>query len=666
MRRPIETFFKAFFAALFLAGLPLAAPAQEAQSPRTILVLDASGSMWGQIDGKAKITIAQEVIRDLLQRLPEDQEIGLTVYGHRRKGDCADIETLIPPAAGNRDRIAAAVQTIRPKGKTPLSAAVIKAAEDLKYTEEAATVILISDGRETCELDPCEVGRKLEEAGIGFTAHVIGFDVAKPQDRAELQCLAEATGGTFRTASSAEELAAALEVVAEPEPVSVEFAAVEKGSGRPIEDQLIWTLKHEGSTLIDTEPQENGFTRDLLPGKGRVEVMRPAGEAAAQAEFTVGDQAMKVTLELPPLPPDITIEAPDKVGAGEVFPVRWQIRGGYVMGDDDRIAIAKPGAKAGEFVLYVYNSTMQGDALDVKAPVTPGSYELRYVTYDRNGHRVLASRKLEVEPVSARLDFESPAPAGTGLEVRWEGPGSEKDIIAIAKPGAKVNEMVTFTFLLYSDGNDLVLKTPVTPGTYELRYVQNGNEKKILAAEPLVVEPVSASLDFRNPAPAGGKLEVQWEGPGDKDDFIAIAKPGAKANEKVAFAFLLYSDGNALTLDIPTAPGTYELRYVQNGKEKKSILAAEKLDVIPMTATLTAPDRAAPGSRIRVTWEGPGHRRDEIVIAKPGSDSVDSYAGVGEGSEVSLYAPTAKGDYEIRYVYGPLGKVLAKRPLKVE
>jgi len=195
--------------------------------------------------------------------------------------------------------------------------------------------------------------------------------------------------------------------------------------------------------------------------------------------------------------------------------------------------------------------------------------------------------------------------------------------------------------------------------------VQNGNEKKILAAEPLVAEPVSASLDFRNPAPAGGKLEVRWEGPGSEKDFIAIAKPGAKADEKVAFTFLAYSEGNDLEVKIPTAPGTYELRYVQNGNERK-ILAAERLDVIPMTANLTAPESAAPGSQITVAWEGPGHRRDEIIIARAGSDTAEAYASVSEGNEVSLYAPTMKGEYEIRYVYGPLGKVLATRPLKVE
>jgi len=123
---------------------------QAQESPRAILVLDASGSMWGQIDGTAKITIAQDVIGGLLESLPPQQELGLTAYGHRRKGDCSDIETMIVPGGDQRANIANAVNGIKPKGKTPLSAAVIQAAEALKYTEEAATVILVSDGKETC------------------------------------------------------------------------------------------------------------------------------------------------------------------------------------------------------------------------------------------------------------------------------------------------------------------------------------------------------------------------------------------------------------------------------------------------------------------------------------------------------------------------------------
>jgi len=63
-----------------------------------MLVLDGSGSMWGQIEGHSKIVIARDVIDELLQDLSDDVHLGLAAYGHRRKGDCGDVEVLVSPA----------------------------------------------------------------------------------------------------------------------------------------------------------------------------------------------------------------------------------------------------------------------------------------------------------------------------------------------------------------------------------------------------------------------------------------------------------------------------------------------------------------------------------------------------------------------------------------
>ena len=163
--------------------------ASYAQDEKAILVLDGSGSMWGQISGKHKIEIARDVIGQVLSDIPATRELGLVAYGHNRKGDCTDIEELVP-VGDQRDQIRNAVNSLNPRGKTPLSDAVVFAAEKLKYQEEVATVILVSDGIETCEADPCAVGRALEEAGVNFTAHVVGFDVSEPEAIAQLQCLA--------------------------------------------------------------------------------------------------------------------------------------------------------------------------------------------------------------------------------------------------------------------------------------------------------------------------------------------------------------------------------------------------------------------------------------------------------------------------------------------
>jgi Ca-activated chloride channel homolog len=221
------TFFKGFFCALCILA---AAPALAAD--KTIIVFDASGSMWAQIDGKARIEIAKETIRDVLGALPAGSELGLMAYGHRAKGSCTDIELLVPPSAGTGPAIIAAANKINPKGKTPLSEAVKRAAAELKYTEEKATVILVTDGLETCNADPCALGNELEKAGVDFTAHVVGFGLTEAEGK-QVACLAENTGGKYFQASDAKSLGEALTTVVmkapepeqapAPEPAAPEF-----------------------------------------------------------------------------------------------------------------------------------------------------------------------------------------------------------------------------------------------------------------------------------------------------------------------------------------------------------------------------------------------------------------------------------------------------------
>ena len=138
---------------------------------KSIIVLDASGSMWGQINGEAKIDIAKQVVSDLLSTLDPSIELGLLAYGHRRKGDCTDIELLISPGKVDRQAFAEVVQGISPKGKTPLTDAVEQAARHLKYEEAPADVILVSDGIETCDKDPRELARMLAATGVRFRFH---------------------------------------------------------------------------------------------------------------------------------------------------------------------------------------------------------------------------------------------------------------------------------------------------------------------------------------------------------------------------------------------------------------------------------------------------------------------------------------------------------------
>jgi Ca-activated chloride channel homolog len=205
--------FKCAALALLFSSI-LSAPAF-ADGQRVILVLDASGSMWGQISGRAKMDIAKDVVGKVLSTWKPEDDLGLVVYGHREKGSCTDIETVLPPGPLTQNEYMSPVKALQPKGKTPMTQAVRQAAEALKWTEQKSTVILVSDGIETCEADPCAVARDLEKAGIGFTVHTVGFGLDNKDAVGQLKCMAEETGGIAVLADNAEELELALKKTVE-------------------------------------------------------------------------------------------------------------------------------------------------------------------------------------------------------------------------------------------------------------------------------------------------------------------------------------------------------------------------------------------------------------------------------------------------------------------
>ncbi|MHB9433979.1 vWA domain-containing protein [Mesorhizobium sp. P15089B] len=254
---------------------------------KVIIILDASGSMWAQIDGKPKLEIARELLRTVLQSVPGDDEIGLMAYGHREKGSCDDIELIVPPQAGSASAISAAADSLKFLGKTPLTAAVKQAAEALKYTEDKATVVLITDGLETCEGDPCALGKELEASGVDFTVDVVGFGLTADEGK-QIACLADNTGGKYIQASDEKALQEALvETVAAPAPAPApepapapapeaakpEFnfipTVVMAEGGDPITDGNAWEVykaKPDGTRGDNVTTEYGAYKGNLEPG----------------------------------------------------------------------------------------------------------------------------------------------------------------------------------------------------------------------------------------------------------------------------------------------------------------------------------------------------------------------------------------------------------------
>lgn len=167
-----------------------------------IFIYDASGSMWGQMEGKTKMQIATEVLSTSVNKLPDNQKIGLVAYGHRKKGDCKDVEFLVEMTNGNKAEINSELKKIKPLGMTPLAYSATQVIDRLRATKTKATIILVTDGIESCNGNICNVVQAAKKEGIDFRLHIIGFGL-KAGETEQLKCAADAGDGQYYDAADA-------------------------------------------------------------------------------------------------------------------------------------------------------------------------------------------------------------------------------------------------------------------------------------------------------------------------------------------------------------------------------------------------------------------------------------------------------------------------------
>lgn len=255
-----------------------------------ILILDASGSMWGQIDGKNKIVIAREVLEPLIAELPEGSSTGLIAYGHRHEGDCQDIETLVPLGPTEKARLTAAVNAIKPKGKTPITGSLTEAIVQARASTQPTNIVLISDGLETCQADPCEAVKNAKLQGGEFLVHVVGFDLGE-DSAASLECIAQAGDGLYLDAANADQLASALQrVIDVPAEISGGQLSLGATANGALIDVLVKIRDPESGELINsgrtyTGEKTNPRLLRLPAGRYEVEVLAARIKGTAQRTF---------------------------------------------------------------------------------------------------------------------------------------------------------------------------------------------------------------------------------------------------------------------------------------------------------------------------------------------------------------------------------------------
>ncbi|MDN4161253.1 vWA domain-containing protein [Nocardioides abyssi] len=190
------------------AAAPAAAADDEEDLGQLLLMLDASGSMKEpDPSGTTKMVAAKRALTSVVDTLPEDATVGLRVYGDR-SDSCRDSRLVAPLTTLDRPALRSAIERTRPTGETPIAYSLKQAVEDLG-PEGRRTIVLVSDGEETCAPDPCKAVRALVGSGVDLRIDTVGFGVGAPA-RSQLQCIADAGGGTYYDAADAEALTASL------------------------------------------------------------------------------------------------------------------------------------------------------------------------------------------------------------------------------------------------------------------------------------------------------------------------------------------------------------------------------------------------------------------------------------------------------------------------
>ena len=654
-------------AALYILVIGAAQAAPSGPSAASmVLILDASGSMWGQIDGKPKIQIAKEVTTDLINDIPSNFETGLMVYGHRRKGDCNDIEMVVPVGPHNAAALKEKIQSISPKGMTPLSESVIQAAHALRYTEQRSTVILVSDGLETCDKDPCAVASELAKSGVNFTVHVIGFNISK-EDQGRLRCLADRTGGLFLAADNAGSLRKALlqtveEVKAPPPPVVENPGTAELKGPDSVPAGAAFSVQWKGPDsrgdsicIAEKSSKDLDYKECAYTKRGNPAALTAPAKVGdyelrylhSQSQKVIGRAAIKVT------PVQATVQAPAEADIASTIEVKWQ---GPAY-QSDYIAIARPDQDAGAYVNYTY--TKAGSPLKVQAPSDPGTYEIRYLLGKDNV--MLAKASIEIKAVSATVQAPPSANVASQFDVTWQGPNNKSDYISIARPDQDSGSYTAYTYTV--KGSPLRLQAPSEPGTYEVRYIL-GQDNKLLAKASIEIKAVSATVQAPPAADMAAEIAVTWQGPNNKSDYISIARPDQDSGGYVHYTYT--AKGSPLKLQAPSEPGTYEVRYIL-GQDNK-LLTKASIEIKKVDATVTPPATAAANADVAVPWQGPGYKGDYISIARPdqGPNGYIAYTYVKQGNPVKIKTPKEPGTYEIRYILENGNKVLGKATIIIK
>jgi len=265
--RSARAWFSCFLTGILFTCLPVNGQTEIAGgfiNTRILFVFDASFSMAGYWESDQKINIARNFLIDIVDSLQnlKNVQMALRVYGHQSPvppQDCNDTKLEVPFNINNAHQIRQKLKFLNPTGTTPIAFSLEKAAGDFPPCSDCRNIIiLITDGIEECNGDPCAVSRKLQNLGITLKPFIIGIGI-DPEFKKTFDCV-----GYYYNAANEEKFREILEIVitqvlntttaqvnlldinGNPTETDVNMTFYDATSGK-IRNNIIHTINHKGN-----------------------------------------------------------------------------------------------------------------------------------------------------------------------------------------------------------------------------------------------------------------------------------------------------------------------------------------------------------------------------------------------------------------------------------
>jgi Ca-activated chloride channel family protein len=420
---------------------------KEVPITRILFVFDASNSMNARWQTNPKIEVARNLLINTLDELEgkPNLQLGLRIYGHQSSikdgaQDCNDTKLEVPLGYDNTTWIKKEINGVTCQGTTPIARSLEKAAYDFTDCDNCRNVIiLITDGIEACDEDPCAVSRALMEKNIMLKPFIIGIGIDETMI-SSLECI-----GNFFDATNEETFATILNVV--------------------ISQALNSTTAQVNLLNINQKPLETNVPITIYDNR--------TGEIMYNLVHTLNHKGNPDTLYLDPLYVyDVTAHTlPETRSIGNVITpgihnvIALETPQGDLMIKMNGRVIDYKNIKA---IVRLKDSseTLFAQVLNQKMKYIIGEYDLEILTLPRtyiNNVNIEQSHTTTVEiPEPGVLTYRSPTP-GYGAIMLEEN-----------------NEL---TFVIQLDPNSVHQSFNLQPGRYRLVYRSKGSKESLFSIE---------------------------------------------------------------------------------------------------------------------------------------------------------------------------------------